>query len=128
MEPGAPTRQSDHDATHEQANHDQNYKAVVQGRACHPDEKSRPTSGLTALLSVRRQLQTPATRSFRTESRGLGERTADMDYHRSLAHEALNAVLSDDHNGQVGEAALRGRYEGSLPVWPRLREPKGSSA
>jgi hypothetical protein len=31
-----------------------------------------------------------------------------MDYHRSLAHEALNAVLSDDHNGQVGEAALRG--------------------
>lgn len=31
-----------------------------------------------------------------------------MDHHRSLAHEALNAVLSDDHNGQVGEAALRG--------------------
>ena len=31
-----------------------------------------------------------------------------MDYHRSLAHEALNAVLSDDHNAQVGEAALRG--------------------
>ena len=33
---------------------------------------------------------------------------ADMDYHRCLAHEALNAVLSDDHNWQVGEAALRG--------------------
>jgi hypothetical protein len=31
-----------------------------------------------------------------------------MDYHPSLAHEALNAVLSDDHNAQVGEAALRG--------------------
>ena len=30
-----------------------------------------------------------------------------MDYHRSLAHEALIAVLSDDHNGQIGEAALR---------------------
>ncbi len=24
-----------------------------------------------------------------------------------MAHEALNAVLSDDHNPQVGEAALR---------------------
>ena len=31
-----------------------------------------------------------------------------MDYQRCLAHEALNAVLSDDHNAQVGEAALRG--------------------
>jgi len=31
-----------------------------------------------------------------------------MDYHRCLAHEALDAVLSDDHNAQVGEAALRG--------------------
>ncbi len=31
-----------------------------------------------------------------------------MDYHRCVAHEALNAVLSDDHNAQVGEAALRG--------------------
>ena len=31
-----------------------------------------------------------------------------MDYHRSRAHEALIAVLSDDHNGRVGEAALRG--------------------
>jgi hypothetical protein len=31
-----------------------------------------------------------------------------MDYHRCLAHEALNAVLSDDHNEQIGEAALRG--------------------
>ena len=31
-----------------------------------------------------------------------------MDYQRSLAHEALTAVLSDDHNAQVGEAALRG--------------------
>jgi hypothetical protein len=31
-----------------------------------------------------------------------------MDYHRCLAHEALSAVLSDDHNAQVGEAALRG--------------------
>lgn len=30
-----------------------------------------------------------------------------MDYDRSLAHQALNAVLSDDHNAQVGEAALR---------------------
>ena len=30
-----------------------------------------------------------------------------MDYQRSLAHEALTAVLSDDHNAQVGEAALR---------------------
>ena len=31
-----------------------------------------------------------------------------MDYHRCLAHETFNAVLSDDHNAQVGEAALRG--------------------
>jgi hypothetical protein len=31
-----------------------------------------------------------------------------MDYHRCVAHEALNAVLSDDHNAQVVEAALRG--------------------
>jgi hypothetical protein len=31
-----------------------------------------------------------------------------MDYHRCLAHLALNAVLSDDHNAEVGEAALRG--------------------
>jgi hypothetical protein len=31
-----------------------------------------------------------------------------MDYHCCLAHEALDAVLSDDHNWQVGEAALRG--------------------
>ena len=31
-----------------------------------------------------------------------------MDYHRCLAHDALDAVLSDDHNAQVGEAALRG--------------------
>ena len=31
-----------------------------------------------------------------------------MDYHRCLAHEALKAVLSDDHNAQAGEAALRG--------------------
>ena len=31
-----------------------------------------------------------------------------MDYPRCWAHEALNAVLSDDHNAQVGEAALRG--------------------
>ena len=30
-----------------------------------------------------------------------------MNY-RCVAHEALNAVLSDDHNAQVGEAALRG--------------------
>jgi hypothetical protein len=31
-----------------------------------------------------------------------------MDYHRCLAQEALTAVLSDDHNAQVGEAVLRG--------------------
>ena len=31
-----------------------------------------------------------------------------MDYPRCWAHEALNAVLSDDHNAQVGEAVLRG--------------------
>ena len=31
-----------------------------------------------------------------------------MDYQRSVAHEALTAVLSDDHNAQVGEATLRG--------------------
>ena len=31
-----------------------------------------------------------------------------MDYHCCLAHEAVNAVLSDEHNGQLGEAALRG--------------------
>jgi len=30
-----------------------------------------------------------------------------MDDSRCLAHEALTAVLSDDHNPQVGEAALR---------------------
>jgi hypothetical protein len=30
-----------------------------------------------------------------------------MDYHRCSAHEALNAVLSDDHTAQAGEAALR---------------------
>ena len=30
-----------------------------------------------------------------------------MDYHRCSAHEGLNAVLSDDHNAQAGEAALR---------------------
>ena len=30
-----------------------------------------------------------------------------MDYPCRLAYEALIAVLSDDHNGQVGEAALR---------------------
>ena len=30
-----------------------------------------------------------------------------MDYPRCWAHEALNAVLSDDHNAQIGEAALR---------------------
>ena len=41
MEPGAPTRQSDHDPTHQQAHHDQNDKAVVQGCTRHPDEKSR---------------------------------------------------------------------------------------
>jgi NAD(P)-dependent dehydrogenase (short-subunit alcohol dehydrogenase family) len=41
VEPGAPTRQSDQDPTHEQAHHDQNYKAVVQGHTRHPDEKSR---------------------------------------------------------------------------------------
>ena len=41
MEPGAPTRQSDHDPTHGQKDHDRNYKAVVQARTCHPDEKSR---------------------------------------------------------------------------------------
>ena len=47
-----------------------------------------------------------------------------MDYHRCLAHEALDAVLSDDHNAQVGEAALRG----IVAAWPRLEEVKGSSA
>jgi hypothetical protein len=31
-----------------------------------------------------------------------------MDFHRCLAHEALDAVLSDDHNAQAGEVALRG--------------------
>jgi hypothetical protein len=30
-----------------------------------------------------------------------------MDYPRCLAHEAVNAVLSDDHSAQAGEAALR---------------------
>ena len=30
-----------------------------------------------------------------------------MDYPRCLAHEAVNAVLSDDHCAQAGEAALR---------------------
>jgi hypothetical protein len=30
-----------------------------------------------------------------------------MDDPRSLAREALSAVLSDDHNAQAGEAALR---------------------
>ena len=30
-----------------------------------------------------------------------------MDHPRCLAHEALDAVLSDDHNAQLGEAALR---------------------
>ena len=30
-----------------------------------------------------------------------------MDYSRCLAHEAVNAVLSDDHCAQAGEAALR---------------------
>jgi hypothetical protein len=30
-----------------------------------------------------------------------------MDYHRCSAHEALYAVLSDDHTAQAGEAALR---------------------
>ena len=49
MEPGAPTRQSDHSPTHEQANHDQNYKAVVQGYTRHPDEKSRQASLAGAL-------------------------------------------------------------------------------
>jgi hypothetical protein len=31
----------------------------------------------------------------------------DLDYPRSLAHEAVSAVLSDDHNAEAGEAALR---------------------
>ena len=30
-----------------------------------------------------------------------------MDYPHSLAREAVSAVLSDDHNAQAGEAALR---------------------
>ncbi len=30
-----------------------------------------------------------------------------MNYPRCLAHEAVNAVLSDDHSAQAGEAALR---------------------
>jgi hypothetical protein len=42
VEPGAPTRPSDHSPTHEQANDDQNYKVVVQGHTRHPGEKSRP--------------------------------------------------------------------------------------
>jgi hypothetical protein len=35
VEPGAPTRQSDHDPTHRQKDHDRNYKVVVQARTCH---------------------------------------------------------------------------------------------
>ena len=46
MEPGAPTRQSDHDPTHGQKDHDRNYKAVVQARTCHPDEKSRSVTNV----------------------------------------------------------------------------------
>jgi len=39
VEPGAPTRQSDHHPTPNGQNHDQNYTAVVQSHTCHPDEK-----------------------------------------------------------------------------------------
>ena len=49
MEPGAPTRQSDHDPTHEQNDDDQNYKAVVQGHTRHLYEKSGPAPSTVAL-------------------------------------------------------------------------------
>jgi hypothetical protein len=35
------------------------------------------------------------------------KRTNDMDYPRCLAHEVVMAVVSDDHNAEVGEAAVR---------------------
>ena len=41
MEPGAPTRQTDHDPTRGRKDHDRNYKTVVQAHTCHLDEKSR---------------------------------------------------------------------------------------
>ena len=47
--PGAPTRQSDHDPTHGQKDHDRNYEPVVQARTCHPDEKSRPADHAPAV-------------------------------------------------------------------------------
>jgi hypothetical protein len=51
-----------------------------------------------------------ATNSRCSNGAVLGEswrRSSEMDYSRCLAHEAVNAVLSDDHCAQAGEAALR---------------------
>ena len=84
MEPGAPTRQSDHDPTHERDNHDQNYKTVVHNPTRHPDEKSRLTLGFS---------QRRGRLAGMTSQTDIGVR----------ARAAIRAALPDATQGQVAD-------------------------